>query len=170
MNRLPGGLLLGGGALGVAGRLLADRRKPTKPTLIDPAEPVPPIDDRIEALRAAAQRLRRSVRRGPGVGPRACHTWMANWFAMCSTFKGYAAARVLQKSEHGELSLDRCGFVDPATSCANSPVTGPRAGHRMTLAELCQAALQRSDNTAGNLLLRTIGGPPAITAFARTHR
>ena len=38
----------------------------------------------------------------------------------------------------------------------------------MTLDELCQAALQVSDNTAGNLLLKTIGGPPAITAFARS--
>ena len=38
----------------------------------------------------------------------------------------------------------------------------------MTLAELCAAAVQVSDNTAGNLLLQTIGGPPAITAFARS--
>ena len=38
----------------------------------------------------------------------------------------------------------------------------------MTLDELCQAAVQVSDNTAGNLLLKTIGGPPAITAFARS--
>jgi beta-lactamase class A len=38
----------------------------------------------------------------------------------------------------------------------------------MTLAELCEATLQVSDNTAGNLLLKTIGGPQAITAFARS--
>jgi beta-lactamase class A len=38
----------------------------------------------------------------------------------------------------------------------------------MTLDELCQAALQVSDNTAANMLLKTIGGPPAITAFARS--
>ena len=38
----------------------------------------------------------------------------------------------------------------------------------MTLDELCQAALQVSDNTAGNLLLQAIGGPPAITEFARS--
>jgi beta-lactamase class A len=38
----------------------------------------------------------------------------------------------------------------------------------MTLDELCQAALQVSDNTAGNLLLQTIGGPQAITEFARS--
>ena len=38
----------------------------------------------------------------------------------------------------------------------------------MTLAELCEAAVQVSDNAAGNLLLQTIGGPSAITDFARS--
>ena len=37
----------------------------------------------------------------------------------------------------------------------------------MTVAEICDAALTRSDNTAGNLLLAGIGGPPGLTAFAR---
>jgi beta-lactamase class A len=89
-------------------------------------------------------------------------------FAMCSTFKGYASARVLQMVEQGQLTLDQEVFVDPAAIVANSPRTAPRAGGDMTLDELCQAALQVSDNTAGNLLLGTIGGPPAITAFARS--
>jgi beta-lactamase class A len=89
-------------------------------------------------------------------------------FAMCSTFKTYAAARVLQMVENGELSLDRTVFIDPGSIVANSPVTGPRAGGEMTLAQLCPAMLQLSDNTAANLLLEVIGGPQAITAFARS--
>lgn len=89
-------------------------------------------------------------------------------FAMCSTFKAYAAGRVLQQVGRGELSLENRVFIDPAAIVANSPVTEANAGRELTLAELCQAALQRSDNTAGNLLLKTIGGPPAITAFARS--
>ena len=89
-------------------------------------------------------------------------------FAMCSTFKTYAAARVLQMVERGQLTLDDEVLVDPAAVVANSPRTGPRAGTEMTLSELCQAALQVSDNTAANLLLHTIGGPPAVTAFARS--
>ena len=40
----------------------------------------------------------------------------------------------------------------------------------MTLAEMCRAALQVSDNAAANLLLRTLGGPSAITDFARSVR
>ncbi|OBA93417.1 class A beta-lactamase [Mycolicibacterium fortuitum] len=89
-------------------------------------------------------------------------------FAMCSTFKGYAVARVLQMAERGEISLDNRMFVDADALVPNSPVTETRVGAEMTLAELCQAALQRSDNTAANLLLKTIGGPAAVTAFARS--
>lgn len=89
-------------------------------------------------------------------------------FAMCSTFKTYAAARVLQMVGRGQLSLENRVFVDPSDIVANSPVTEARAGSEMTLAELTQAALQRSDNTAGNLLLKTMDGPPGITAFARS--
>jgi beta-lactamase class A len=89
-------------------------------------------------------------------------------FAMCSTFKTYASARVLQMAERGELTLDQKMFVDPAAIVANSPVSGQRAGGEMTLAQLCEAALQQSDNTAANLLLHRIGGPPAITEFARS--
>ncbi|MCV7427925.1 class A beta-lactamase [Mycobacterium montefiorense] len=89
-------------------------------------------------------------------------------FAMCSTFKAYAAARVLQKAQRGELDLQRPVFIDPAALLPNSPVTAPQAGNTMALAQLCAAALQRSDNAAANLLLTEIGGPPAITDFARS--
>ncbi|MGN7779162.1 class A beta-lactamase [Mycolicibacterium sp. 22603] len=89
-------------------------------------------------------------------------------FAMCSTFKAYAAAAVLRRVADGELSLEKPVFVDPAGILPNSPVTEERAGGQMTLAELCQAALQRSDNLAANLLLATLGGPRAITDFARS--
>lgn len=89
-------------------------------------------------------------------------------FAMCSTFKTYAAGRVLQMVGRDQVTLDRRVFVDPAAIVANSPRTEPRARGEMTIGELCQAALQVSDNTAANLLLQTIDGPPGITAFARS--
>jgi beta-lactamase class A len=89
-------------------------------------------------------------------------------FAMCSTFKAYASGRILQMAQHGELSLEDRMFVDPAGILPNSPVTAPRAGGEMTLAELCQAVLQQSDNAGANILLNRIGGPQAITAFARS--
>lgn len=89
-------------------------------------------------------------------------------FAMCSTFKAYAAARVLQKTQRGELDLQQRVFIDPAALLPNSPVTAPQAGSTMPLAQLCAAALQHSDNAAANLLLAQIGGPQAVTDFARS--
>ena len=138
-----------------------------KTVLADPAEPLPPIDERIAALErrynADVGLFAVDLDGGRSIAHRGQET-----FAMCSTFKGYASARVLQMVERGQLMLGQKVFVDPAAIVANSPRTQPRAGADMTLDELCQAALQVSDNTAGNLLLKTIGGPPAITAFARS--
>jgi beta-lactamase class A len=41
-------------------------------------------------------------------------------------------------------------------------------GPGLTLAELCEAAMTVSDNTAGNLLLASLGGPAGLTAYARS--
>jgi beta-lactamase class A len=38
----------------------------------------------------------------------------------------------------------------------------------LTLDALCAAAIEQSDNTAGNLLLDAIGGPIGLTDFARS--
>lgn len=38
----------------------------------------------------------------------------------------------------------------------------------MTVAELCEVAITYSDNGAANLLLRELGGPTAVTRFARS--
>ena len=138
-----------------------------KPVLADPAEPVPPVHDHIEALQR---------RHNAKIGVYAVDLDSGNTvtyldgatFAMCSTFKGYAAARMLQMVQTGELSLDREVFVDPTQAALpNSPRTAPNSGGQMTLAELCAAAVQVSDNAAANLILQTIGGPSAITDFAR---
>lgn len=88
--------------------------------------------------------------------------------AMCSTFKAYLSARVLQLAQQGSLALDETVYVDPAAIVTHSPLTQPQAGGRMALSALCVATLQQSDNTAANLLLQRIGGPPAVTAFARS--
>jgi len=40
---------------------------------------------------------------------------------------------------------------------------------RMSMSELAQAAVEVSDNSAANLLLPMLGGPPGLTAFMRAH-
>lgn len=90
-------------------------------------------------------------------------------FPMCSTFKVLLASAVLTRKDHGKEDLARKVVYAHAQVVSYSPVSGPRAGGEgMTVAELCEAALTRSDNTAANLLLESIGGPAAITAFARS--
>jgi beta-lactamase class A len=49
-----------------------------------------------------------------------------------------------------------------------SPVTKEHVASGMTLAEICEAAITQSDNTAGNMLLREIGGPEGLTGFFRS--
>jgi beta-lactamase class A len=89
-------------------------------------------------------------------------------FAMCSTFKFLAAALVLARVDRREEHLDRRIVFSEKDLVPGAPVTKDRVGTGMTLAELCEAALTRSDNTAANLLLESFGGPPSLTAYARS--
>jgi len=89
-------------------------------------------------------------------------------FPMCSTFKFLAAGIVLTRVDGGEESLDRRVIYASSDLVTYSPETQKHAdGRGMTMAEICAAAMTLSDNTAGNLMLASFGGPPALTAFAR---
>lgn len=89
-------------------------------------------------------------------------------FPLCSTFKFLAAAQVLARVDSGADQLDRRIAVQASDLIPYAPVTQPRVGGEpMTLAELCDAAVTLSDNVAGNLLLRSLGGPAAVTAYLR---
>ena len=90
-------------------------------------------------------------------------------FPMCSTFKFLAAAAVLKRVDEGKERLDRRIAFAAGDIVANSPVTRERVGGGgMTLAEICEAAMIVSDNTAGNLILATLGGPAGFTAYVRS--
>ena len=90
-------------------------------------------------------------------------------FPLCSTFKVLAAGAVLQRVDAGHEDLARRIRFGKDQLVHYSPVTERHAdGAGMSLGGICAAALDYSDNTAGNLLLETLGGPPAITRFARS--
>ncbi|MGA5203255.1 MULTISPECIES: class A beta-lactamase [Streptomyces] len=86
-------------------------------------------------------------------------------FAFCSTFKALAAAAVLHHRSPG--GLDRRVTYTEADLRSTAPVTGKHVDTGMTLRELCDAAVRHSDGTAGNLLMRDIGGPARLTAYLR---
>jgi beta-lactamase class A len=89
-------------------------------------------------------------------------------FAMCSTFKMLLAATVLERVDAGRENLDRTIAIGATGFLPNSPVSLEHAGGSMKIRELAAAIVTRSDNTAANLLLASIGGPPEITGFARS--
>ncbi|MFH9012762.1 class A beta-lactamase [Streptomyces sp. NPDC017943] len=99
-----------------------------------------------------------------GTGESAVHR-AGERFAFCSTFKALAAAAVLH---HRTLrGLDRRVTYTRADLRSTTPVTGRHVDTGMTLRQLCDAAVRFSDGTAGNLLMREIGGPAALTAYLR---
>ena len=86
-------------------------------------------------------------------------------FALCSTFKTLAAAAVLHRNPLGHL--DKHVAFTRADVDSISPITEKHIASGMTIRQLCDAAIRYSDGTAGNLLMRDIGGPARLTAYLR---
>ena len=90
-------------------------------------------------------------------------------FPMCSTFKFLAAAAVLHRVDVHQESLERNLSYGPEDLLEWAPITKRHVGQGgMTVRELCAAAIEYSDSTAANLLLKTIGGPEGLTQYARS--
>ncbi|WP_433271894.1 class A beta-lactamase [Actinosynnema sp. CS-041913] len=86
-------------------------------------------------------------------------------FAFCSTFKGLAAAAVLHRNPLSHL--DTVVRYTQDDLLEHAPVTGQHVATGMTIRELCDAAVRYSDGTAGNLLVRDLGGPAELTEYTR---
>ncbi|MCL8017809.1 class A beta-lactamase [Streptomyces sp. AS02] len=89
-------------------------------------------------------------------------------FPICSLFKTLAAAAVLRDLDRDGEVLNKRIHYTAADLVENSKQTEAHLATGMTVAELADVAIRFSDNTAGNLLLRELGGPTAITRFARS--
>lgn len=125
------------------------------------------------AARLAALERRHGGRLGvamldTGSGRRVAHRGDER-FLMCSTFKLLLVAAVLARVDRGAEQLDRRIVFGQDAVLSYAPITRLRVGAPgMRVAGLCRAAITLSDNTAANLLLASIGGPAAVTAFARS--
>ena len=89
-------------------------------------------------------------------------------FPLCSTFKLLAAEAILARVDAGTERLNRSVPIRAEEIVTYSPGTEKHVGGSMSLAAICEAAITLSDNTAGNLMLAAIGGPEALTAYARS--
>jgi beta-lactamase class A len=88
-------------------------------------------------------------------------------FAMCSTFKLLASAATLARVDAKQERLDRLVRYTEQDVIENAPIAKEHVADGMTIEALMAAAMTHSDNTAANLLLASLGGPHAVTAFAR---
>jgi beta-lactamase class A len=148
-------LLIGAGALAVAGC-----GRPSEPSPPEPAA----LDLDLSALEA-----RHGGRLGVSVvteGKRAA--WRGDErFVYCSTFKMYLAAATLLRVQAGQERLDRAIPVTQADMISHAPVTEPAVGSSLTIEQLMKGAVEVSDNPAANILIREMGGLEPLRAFYR---
>ena len=91
----------------------------------------------------------------------------AERFPMASTFKMLLVAAVLARVDRRRDRLDRAIPVRASDILHVSPVSKAHVGGTATVAELCEATIIYSDNSAANLLLPAVGGPAGLTAWLR---
>ncbi|HMD34269.1 MAG TPA: class A beta-lactamase [Vicinamibacterales bacterium] len=88
-------------------------------------------------------------------------------FAMCSTFKFLASAAMLARIDAKQERLDRVVHYTNKDLLEYAPIAKEHVAAGMTIEALMAAAVSYSDNTAANLLLAALGGPQAVTKYAR---
>ena len=139
-----------------------------------PARHTPPAPESSDDLEASFAALERGV--GGRLGVAALDTaggtrvsYRADErFPMCSTFKLPLVAAVLQRVDAGQEQLGRHVTYDQAAVLEYAPTTSQHVGDGLSVEKLCEASIVVSDNTAANLLLETLGGPPGLTRFLRS--
>jgi beta-lactamase class A len=97
-------------------------------------------------------------------------SWRAHErFVMCSSFKASLAACVLAGVDRGQARLDEQIAYGPADLMEWAPVAKQNLEKgALSVADMCAAAVELSDNTCANALLARVGGPSALTAFWRS--
>ena len=97
-------------------------------------------------------------------------SWRAHErFVMCSSFKASLAGSVLARVDRDQARLDEMVSYGPADLMEWAPVAKQNVEKgAMSVADMCAAAVELSDNTCANALLARFGGPPAMTAFWRS--
>lgn len=86
-------------------------------------------------------------------------------FAFASTYKALAAAILLK--QHSLENLNKKITYTEDDLVPYSPITEKHVNTGMTLLEIAEAAVRSSDNTAGNLLFKEIGGPEKFEQFLK---
>jgi len=89
-------------------------------------------------------------------------------FPMGCTSKVMGVAAILKKSMQDNDFLQKRIRYTKEDLTNWTPITEKHLADGMTIAELSEAAIIYSDNTAMNLLTKQLGGPQGLNAFARS--
>jgi beta-lactamase class A len=90
-------------------------------------------------------------------------------FPMASTFKIAVAGAVLARIDKGDFKLDTMVTVDPAVWVQSAGIAEQmkHPGVALSVHNLLELMLTRSDNTATDVMVTQAGGPAAVTAWLR---
>lgn len=91
-------------------------------------------------------------------------------FPFASTGKVMIVAAILKESERNPALLEKkITFSQRDVGQSGyAPITQQHITDGMQVNELCQAAIEYSDNAATNFLVKILGGPAAVTTYARS--
>lgn len=90
-------------------------------------------------------------------------------FPMASTFKIAVAGRIFERIDKGELKLDQLIVVDPKMIVNSDGIArfAPHAGVSLSVHNLLELMLTRSDNSATDVLTALAGGPAVVTDWVK---
>ncbi|CAN5471195.1 class A beta-lactamase [soil metagenome] len=91
-------------------------------------------------------------------------------FPMASTYKVAVAGTILALVDKGQLTLDTMLGVDPRLLVPSDGIADmlPHPGVALSVHNLLELMLTRSDNSATDVLVRQVGGPQAVTVWLRS--
>ncbi|MBA2654186.1 MAG: class A beta-lactamase [Gammaproteobacteria bacterium] len=89
-------------------------------------------------------------------------------FPIQSTFKIMAISAILKQSATNPHILKQKMTYTTQDLVYWSPITEKHVAEGMTISELCAATMMYRDNTATNLIIKKLGGPGAVNAYARS--
>jgi beta-lactamase class A len=159
------------GSNGTSGERVAPRSNTAPlgtPSDLRPAPSQAAVDQRLSALEKSHETRIGAYVLNTGTGRFIAYR-ADERFPFDSTFKAMVCGGILQKAHRSDPGLlHRVIHYGKSDLLDNSPVTEKHVKTGMTVSALCEAAITLSDNTAGNLLLKQIGGPAGSTAFLRS--
>ncbi len=93
-------------------------------------------------------------------------------FPMASTYKVAVAGAVLQAVQESRLRLDRMIALGERLRVRSDGIAtfAPHPGVALSVLNLIELMITRSDNTATDMLVQALGGPQAVDAWLRAAR